>query len=102
MFLWSFLNSCALNLLLVQSHQAEIIIETKASYSRKNIVTRVRVEPRSCGQNRRKNDAFAFTNTMPTIVVVLVEVYRISNHIYLIYCDAVYEIRFQRILNCIS
>ena len=29
-------------------------------------MTRVRVEPRSCDQGRRKNDAFALSATLPT------------------------------------
>ena len=56
MFLWIPLNSCPLNLLLVRSHQAEIIIVKRLIEGRKN-VTRVRVEPKSFDQNRRKNDA---------------------------------------------
>ena len=39
-----FLKSCPLNLLLVQSHQAEIII-VKRLIQRRNNATRVRVEP---------------------------------------------------------
>ena len=45
MFLWISLNSGPLNLLLVQSHQAEIIIVKRLIQGRNN-VTRVRVEPR--------------------------------------------------------
>ena len=57
MFLWISSNSSPLNLLLVRSHQAEIII-AKRLIQERNTVTRVRVEPRSCDQGRRKNDAF--------------------------------------------
>ena len=45
MFLWIFTNSCPLNLLLVRSHQAEIIIVKRLIQGRNN-VTRVRVESR--------------------------------------------------------
>ena len=44
-------------LLLVRSHQAETII-VKRLIQRRNIVTRVRVEPRSCNRSRGKSDAF--------------------------------------------
>ena len=64
-FLWISSNSCPLNLLLVQSHQAEIIIVKRLIQGRNN-VTRVRVEPRSCDQGRRKNDAFTHSATLPT------------------------------------
>ena len=53
MFLWISSNSCPLNLLLVRSHQAEIIIVKRLIQGRNN-VTRVRVEPRSFDQGRRK------------------------------------------------
>ena len=43
-FLWISSNSCPLNLPLVQSHQAEIIIVKRLIQGRNN-VTRVRVEP---------------------------------------------------------
>ena len=56
MFLWISSNSCPLNLLLAQSHQAEIIIVKRLIQGR-NSVTRVRVEPRSFDQGRRQNDA---------------------------------------------
>ena len=57
MFLWISSNSCPLNLLLVRSHHAEIIIVKRLIEGRNN-VTRVRVEPRPFDQGRRKNDAF--------------------------------------------
>ena len=47
MFLWISSNSCPLNLLLVRSHQAEIIIIVKHLIQRRNNVTRM------CGLNRR-------------------------------------------------
>ena len=64
MFLWISSNSCPLNLLLVRSHQAEIIIVKRLIQGRNN-VTRVRVEPRSFDQGRRKNDAFTHSATLP-------------------------------------
>ena len=64
MFLWISSNSCPLNLLLVRSHQAEIIIVKRLIQGR-NSVTRVRVEPRSFDQGRRKNDAFTYSATLP-------------------------------------
>ena len=67
MFLWISSNSCPLNLLLVRSHQAEIIIVKRLIQGRNN-VTRVRVEPRPFDQGRRKNDAFTHSATLPTIV----------------------------------
>ena len=65
MFLWISSNSCPLNLLLVRSHQAEIIIVKRLIQGR-NSVTRVRVEPRSFDQGHRKNDAFTYSATLPT------------------------------------
>ena len=62
MFLWI---SCPLNLLLVRSHQAEIIIVKRLIQVRNN-ATRVRVEPRSFDHSRRKNDAFTHSATLPT------------------------------------
>ena len=52
-FCWR-LTSSHVNLLLVQSHQAEIIIAKRFFQGRIN-VTRVGMEPRSCDQGRRKN-----------------------------------------------
>ena len=68
MLLWISSNFCPLNLLLVRSHQAEIIIVKRLIQGRNN-VTRVRVEPRSFDQGRRKNDAFTHsaTATLSTI-----------------------------------
>ena len=63
MFLWNSSNSCPLNLLLVRSHQVEIIIAKRLIQERNN-VTRVWVEPRSCNQDRRKNDAFTLSATL--------------------------------------
>ena len=56
MFLWIYSNSCQLNLLLVRSHQAEIIIAKRLAQGR-NSVTRVRVGPKSGDRGRRKNDS---------------------------------------------
>ena len=65
MFLWISLNSCPLNLLLVRSHQAEIIIVKRLIQGRNN-VTRVWVVPRSCDQGRRKNGVLTLSTTLPT------------------------------------
>ena len=67
MFLWISSNSCPLNLLLVGSHQAELIIIKRLIQGRNN-ETRVRVEPRPFDQGRRKNDAFTHSSTLPTKV----------------------------------
>ena len=66
-------NSCALNLLLVRSHQAEIII-VKRLIQERNSVTRVRVEPRSFDQGCRKNDAFTYSATLLPARVVSFQV----------------------------
>ena len=63
MFLWISSNSCPVNLLLVQNHQAEIII-VKSLFQGRNSVTRVQVEPRSYDQSRRKNEAFTYLATL--------------------------------------
>ena len=67
MFLWISSSSCPLNLLLVRSHLAEIIV--KRLIQGGNNVTRVRVEPRSFDQGLRKNDAFTHSATLPTVAV---------------------------------
>ena len=59
---WRFTFS-HVNLLLVRSHQVEIIIVKRLIQGR-NSVTRVRVEPRSFDQSRRKNDAFTLSTTL--------------------------------------
>ena len=65
MFLWISSNSCPRYLLLVRSHQAEIIIVKHLIQERKS-VTRVPVELRSFDQGRRKNDAFLLSATLST------------------------------------
>ena len=65
MFLWISSNSCPLNLLLVRSHQAEIIV-VKRLIQGCNNVTRVGVEPTPFDQGRRKNDASTHSATLPT------------------------------------
>ena len=65
MFLWFFSNYCPLNLLLVRSHHAKIIIVKRLIQGCYN-VARVRVELRSCDQGCRKNDAFILPATLPT------------------------------------
>ena len=62
MFLWISSSSCPLNLLLVRSHQAEIIV-VKLLFQGRNNITRVKVEPRSYNQGCRKNDAFRAADT---------------------------------------
>ena len=57
MSLWAFSNSCSLNLLLVRSHQAEIIIAKRLIQGRKN-VTRVRVNPLSPNFHSKKKVVF--------------------------------------------
>ena len=69
MFQWISSNSCPLNLLLVRSHQAEIII-VKHLLQGRNRMNRVRVEPRSFDQGRRKNDAFTYSATLPTLNIL--------------------------------
>ena len=61
------LTSSHVNLLLVRSHQAAIII-VKRLIQGCNNMTRVWFEARSCDQDRRKNDAFTHSATLPTIV----------------------------------
>ena len=54
---------CPLNLLFVGTHQADIIIVKRLIQERNNM-TKVGVEPRSCSQDRRKNDAFTLSVTL--------------------------------------
>ena len=63
--LWISSNSRPLNLLLVRSHQAEIIIAKRLIQGRNN-VSNVRIEPRSFDQGRRKNDAFTHSAKLLT------------------------------------
>ena len=60
-----FSNSCPLNLLLVQSLQAEIIIVKRLIQGHNN-VTRVQVEPISFDQSHRKNYAVTLSAPLPT------------------------------------
>ena len=64
MLQWISSNSCPLNLLLVRSHQAEIMIAMRL-IQRPSNVTRVRVEPRSFNQGCRKNNAFSHSAMPP-------------------------------------
>ena len=75
MFLRISSSSCSLNLLLVRSHQAEIIIVKRLIHGRNN-VTRVRIEPRSCGQGRRKNDPFTHSATLALASLAYAELTR--------------------------
>ena len=69
MFLRIFSNSCPLNLLLVRSHPAEIIIVKRLIQGRNN-ETRVRVEPRLCDQDRRKKDGFILSAMLPMYFIL--------------------------------
>ena len=62
MFPWISSNFCPLILLLVHSHQAEVIIVKRLIQGCNNVI-RVRVEPISCNQGRRKNDLFILSAT---------------------------------------
>ena len=70
MFLWVSSNSSPLNLLLVRSHQAGIII-VKRLIQGCNNVTRVWVEPRPFNQGRRKNNVFTQSVTLPCCLKTL-------------------------------
>ena len=63
MSLWVSSISCTLNLLLIRSHQ-EIIV--KRFNQKRNNVTTVRIEPRSCDQGCLKNNVFALSATLTT------------------------------------
>ena len=63
MLRWFSSNFCPLNLLLVRSHQAEVII-VKPLIQERNNVTRVLIEPRSLDQHCRKNDVFTHSVMM--------------------------------------
>ena len=62
MFLWISLSSCPLNLLYVWSSQVEVLLIQGC-----NNLTRARVEPRSCDQRCRKNNAFTLSVTQTMI-----------------------------------
>ena len=66
-----------LNLLLVRSHQAEIIIVKRLIQLRNN-VTRVRVERRSCGEGYRKNDTSIFSAMQSLAIEVFFVSYTLS------------------------
>ena len=68
MFLWISWNSCPLNLLLVRSYLAEIIIAKRLIQGRSNVI-RVRVEPRPFDQGRRKNFGHAADKMVQTQLV---------------------------------
>ena len=55
MFLWISSNSCPVDLLLVRSHQAEIIIVKRLIQGCNNVTNRGRAEPRSYDQGRVVN-----------------------------------------------
>ena len=64
MLQWISSNYCPLNLLLVRSHRAEIMIAMRL-IQRPSNVTRVRVEPRLFNQGCRKNNAFTHSAMPP-------------------------------------
>ena len=68
MFAWIPSNSFPMNLLLVRSHQAAIIIVKRFIQGRIN-VNRVRIEPQLCNHGRRKNNAFTLSATLPTNIL---------------------------------
>ena len=63
MFPVDFFEFFPLNLLLIQSLQAEIII-VKRLIQKRNNVTWIGVELRSCNHGRRKNDSFTLSATL--------------------------------------
>ena len=65
MIQWIFSKYCPLNLLLVRSHQAEIIIAKHLIQGHNNVSIGMLVEARSCYQSFRKNDAFTLLATLP-------------------------------------
>ena len=60
MFLEIFSKLCSRNLLLVQSHEEEIIIVKRLIQGRNN-VTRVRVKPKTCNQGCRKTTPLLYS-----------------------------------------
>ena len=66
MLLWTSLNYRPLNLLIVRNHQTQRII-VKGLIRRRNSVTTVLLEPRSCDQGRPENDAFALSTALPRL-----------------------------------
>ena len=71
-----FFKLSSLKLLLARSHQADIIVVKRLIQGLKK-VTRVLVEPTSCDQGRRKNDAFTISGTQPN-TIVLKDAWKIS------------------------
>ena len=61
-----FFEYCPINLQLILSRHAEIIVIVKRLIQGREDKTRVRVEPRSCDQGR-KNDAFTFSVTQSNV-----------------------------------
>ena len=77
MFQWISSNFWPLNLLLVGSHQADVIMGKRLIQGRYNM-TRVRVEPKSCDQSR-KNDSFSLSATLPTdLILVIKSIYHVK------------------------
>ena len=72
-FLLKFSNSCPLNLLLVRSHQAEMIIIKRLIQACDNVTSRVRVEPKTCDQVCRKNVVSTLSGTDFLNIVVFTQ-----------------------------
>ena len=88
MFLWISLNSYP-NLLLVRSHQAELIIVKRLIQGRNNVTrVEVEVEPRPCDKGRRKNDAFTLLITLQNITSI-----GVLSVFYLTSYDKMFQIR---------
>ena len=84
-----------MNLLLVRSHQAEIIIVKRLIQERSN-VTWMRVEPRSCDQSRRKNDAFTQLATLPNKKISLITTVLVSFVIFIFILQKRFLVNFLR------
>ena len=63
--LWISSNFCPLNLLMVRSQQAEIIMVKRLIQGRNNVI-RVWVEPRPFDQGHGRNDAVTHSASLPT------------------------------------
>ena len=67
-----FFEYCPINLQLILSRRAEIVIMVKHLIQGRKNETRVRVEPRLCDQGRRKNDAFTLSFTQSNVKLGIV------------------------------
>ena len=78
MFLWISWNACPINLLLIRSHQAEVII-VKRYIQGRNDVTRVLVDLDHATKGRQNNKVFTLSATLP-IHMHSLRNYRIPKH----------------------